>query len=265
MDPLLVTLIAVFLSSLGALFGAFFNRKTSIVCAGLTAVGVCFFNLLVGSHSVNDRWSLSRFMFAYGRPSLESGLLFASFSISIAAIVLPWRRNNKPRWYLFSVVCIMTSIVLYYAIDDSLKSWLGETKSLKLLKGDQESQIESFQITNNQRRVVCTDPEVLRDIEDRWRKHTRERRETGLYYRLTVHFRGGGSHTFSTYWDQSSVAMEPEGGDGRVPYTISLAHPISVGLKEIVSFLFSDLGKSAGTVMVLDAHEIRYEKDETVR
>src|SRR6185437_2566222 len=99
--------------------------------------------------------------------------------------------------------CCAVALVAGYGVVQLIEGWRGEQKTIALLSGEPNVRLKRLQIDYQQRRLVCTDPEVLRYLEERLRNHDPHYRELGTTYELSLSFEGGGNQSFFTYWSNS--------------------------------------------------------------
>jgi hypothetical protein len=266
MDRLLLTLSASFGFLVCSVFAAIFSREVARVFAALCIGAICCSELLTAG---SNRWNIGYLGFVPVEPSSAFGFYFGSVLLSLVAAFVPLRyedpskpRTYRLRWGLFVLVYVPMLLLVAYAAVEFIGYIGGHDKTRALLHGDKDVRLARFEIDNNQRRVICTDPEVLRYLESRMSQNERRYRESGIGYQMTVHYEGGGNHSFLADWTDHDVALYPEGGDGRVPNLILLPRPMSPRVEELIEFLMSELRISAGKVMILEPGGIRYERNE---
>lgn len=270
-EILILPLGAMALLSIGAVFAAFVNRTVAKVFAG-TAVGLAVLLLLVILAS--NRWDLGWLLFLLREASPPILVMYGSLLLSVIAVWVPLRRPGgvrpdgertpaRPRWMLFALAAGLTFAGAMYGIAKLVEGRRGEEKTGALLSGDTIVRLQRIQIDYQQRRVMCTDPEVLRYLEERFRRHEPEPDFLGTTYRLSLTYEGGGTQAFASYWtdtgDFNLFLGEPgEGGNG---HGIRLTHPRPRGVEELVNYLVKSHREVAGTVLILEAGGSRIERD----
>jgi hypothetical protein len=101
---------------------------------------------------------------------------------------------------LFALAVGITLAGAVYGIAQLVEGRRGEQKTCALLSGDMNVRLQRIQIDYQQRRVICTDPEVLRYLEERFRRHEPEPDFLGTTYQLSLTYDGGGAQAFTSYW-----------------------------------------------------------------
>jgi protein-S-isoprenylcysteine O-methyltransferase Ste14 len=262
---LLLSSVAAYLLSISAFFAAFFSRTTAGVFAGVSLVMMTLDIVLMKVSDVT-------FVDGLGFAILE---LFAA--LSIASIVLPLRRadkelpggsrlRGKPRWLFFAFACLIAILITGYFVRQLLDAELGEQKTMALLSGDESIHFDRFEIDYQQRQVICTDPEILDYLEERFLKADRDRDELGILYRLTLYYKRGGHNEIKTYFNGNFIlCLRNYHDEGMRPsHGILLTSPRAQTIDELASFLEKDYREVAGTVLILDSGTVRYERDESL-
>src|SRR5258707_12279846 len=141
--------------------------------------------------------------------------------------------------------------VCFYIYDTRL----GERKMVALLNGDQRVLITSFATKHQQRRLRCTDGEVLRCIEQAIMKHPTVMTGVGTFsYYGYFKLKGGG--TFGGYMridsngfvlSVSSLASE----EGLMTHSLLLNQPVPAKVRQVFTFLAEPHQTAAGKVLVL--------------
>jgi hypothetical protein len=252
-------------------FAAFFHRGTARVCAALSFGAAALFALLI---LMGNRWDFSWLLSVLREWSPSNRVVYSSLLLSLVAAFIPLRRaggtapdgtrgKESPRWGIFALACLTALLLLGYGVMQLIEERRGEQKTFALLAGDPSVRFERFQIDYQQRRVICTDPEVLRYLEERFRRHDRHRLELGTTYQLAIDYQGGGHHAFGTYWSESgdfSLSL-PEHGDGGPSHGILLTRPRPRPLEEMIRFLCQKEGV-AGVVLILEPGGVHRERDQ---
>lgn len=226
-ELLILPLGAMALLSLCAFFAAFFNRTATRVLAGLSLGIAGLFLLLILQ---TNRWNFEWLFFLLRQASLPFIVLYASVLLSFVAVLAPLRRGEKispsmgkeparPRWVVFGIACGVTTLLAGFGMAQLVDSWRGEWKTIALLSGDANVRLIRLQVDYQQRRLVCSDPIVLRYLEERFRKYDPNRRELGTTYQMSLSYEGGGTRSFATYWGDSGdfalfIGDAGEGGKG---------------------------------------------------
>jgi hypothetical protein len=273
-EILVLPLGAMALLSIGAVFAAFFSRTAAKVCAGV-AVGLAALLLLV--ILAENRWDLAWLLFLLREATPPILVIYGSVILSVVAVAVPLRRPGavrpdgertpaRPRWILFALALGITLAGAVYGIAQLAEGRRGEEKTRALLSGDANVRLQRIQIDYHQQRVICTDPEVLRYLEERFRRHEPEPDFLGTTYQLSLTYDGGGTQAFASYWtdtgDFNLFLGEPgEGGKG---HGIRLTHPRPRGVEELITFLVKSHRDVAGSVLILEAGGTRMERDESL-
>lgn len=257
-----------------AFFAAFFNRTVARVCASIAVVIVALFLLLILQM---NRWNFGWLFYLLAEASLPFLVLYGSALLSLVAVLAPLRyahtvladgsqTSGGPRWVLFGIACCVATLLVGYGVAQLLEGSRGEQKTIALLSGDASIRLKQIQIDYQQRRLICSDPEVLRYLEERFRTFDPNRRELGTTYRLSLAYEDGGAASFSTYWsdagDFSLFVGDP--GDGGKCHGILLTNPRPRAVDELIGFLLADHQKIAGMILMLEAGGSRVERDESL-
>jgi hypothetical protein len=273
--PLLVLALAVAgAGSVVAFFAGFFHRLTARACAvAALAADACFaFVILAG-----NRWSLDSLLRVLLTPTPLIGVVYGSALLALVAAFAPLRREGRPatggeqqrgrpRWALFALACLAAMLAVGYGVAQFAEGHRGERKTAALLAADPDVRVERFQIDHQQRRVVCTDPEVLRYLEERFRRNDRGAGGGGVSYRLTLRYETGGTHAVETTWaDDGDFSLSLSDDDGFADRVgVALARPRPAAVDELVEFLDKDWKEVKGTVLILEAGGTRRERDESL-
>ena len=132
---------------------------------------------------------------------------------------------------------------------------VGERKLVALLNGDQTLDILSFETKYQQRRVICTDRDVLGYLKKMLLKHPREMHPSrGFSYYGYITFARGGK--FGGYmcvgtdgFDISVSSQAPE--EGWMTHSVLLLPPVPEKVRQVFEFLGGLDQKDAGTVLIL--------------
>jgi hypothetical protein len=271
---LLLPLGATAALSLAAVFGAFFNRTAARACAGLAlGLGALFLLAVLAG----NRWDLGWLLFLLREPSPPMLVLCGSMLLSAIAVWAPLRRPDvarpdgrrtpgRPRWRLLGLAACLTAAGAGYGVAQLIEGHRGEWKTRALLAGDSNVRLRRVQIDYQQRRVVCTDPEVLRYLEGRFRGHEPEPQYLGTTYLLSLAYEGGGARAFVSYWADSGDfnLFLGEPGEGGRGHGIRLPRPRPRGVEELASFLVKQHDDVAGSVLILEAGGSRVERDSSL-
>jgi hypothetical protein len=143
----------------------------------------------------------------------------------------------------------------------------GVERTEALLRGDRTARLESFDISYQQRRVHCTDPEVLRYFESCFREGDPRYPNRGgmVTYLLRLEFEGGGRLEALTYWSEGGFRLympyqstdtgeEPRGSAWFQP-------PVPAPVREMIDFLNEDSPRARGQVLILEPGARRRERD----
>jgi hypothetical protein len=272
--PLIVLMLgAAVLFSLMALATAFFNRRGGITLAALALCAAAAVPLLI---LAANRWSifwLPRAM-VDGWPPLTP-LCGGAILLSLVAALVPLapdpaeaaqagavRRNRR---LVFAFVVLPLLVLLGLGGLRLAAGWRGEGKTRALLSGDEGVHLERLRIEWGQRRVICTDPQALRHLEERFRHRDDPnpifpRKRHGSYV-WTLYYEGGGSHTFLTYLYDGGVELSLDDPDGWTTHVVPLPGPLPPPLDEVIKFLHQPPDEVKGTVLIVEAQGIRREFD----
>lgn len=270
-ELLMLPLGAMLVLAVVAIFAAFFNRSVAKACAAFVWGLAALFLLVV--FSMND-WNLGWVLRLHLEVLAPFVILYCFLLLTAIAFWTPLRRPDsagpdggriagRPRWILFALALgvVAAAITLWSLHLEEGRN--GEKKAQALLAGNAVIQLKRIQIDYQQRRLICTDPKILRYLEERFRRHEPEPHYLGVTYELTLSYEGGGTQSFASYWtDAGDINLflgEPgEGGRG---HGIRLTRPRPQGVDEMVEFLAKPHGEVAGIVMILDADGIRTTRD----
>jgi hypothetical protein len=271
--PLLVLLIALgAIASLASLTTAFFSRRIARVLASLAGGAVLASGLtILATNKWDLYWLVS--VLASGLPPVL--LLWASVLLSLIAAVVPLapspdgkllaRGIVRNRWFVCLFVCIPILLLAGWGGLQINDDWVGDQKTRALVSGSQQVRFARVQIDYQQRRVICTDPVVLRYLEERFRNHGQPRNDPSTTYQLTIEYEGGGRHAFGTYWYENGFSLallDDENGDGHIG--ISLPRPLPSQVEEIVQFLGEPWRQVKGTVLVVEPGSIHRHYDQSL-
>jgi hypothetical protein len=273
-EILLLPLGATALLSVVAVFAAFFNRTAARACAGAAYGFVVLFLLIVLQM---NRWDVRWLLVVAPEAPYPFAILGGSLLLSAIAVWAPLRRPDarrpdggrvpgRPRWGFLALALCVTVVGTGYGVAQLFDGHRGEEKTRALLAGDPTVRLRRVQIDYQQRRVICTDPEVLRYLEDRIRGHEPEPDYPGTTYQLALSYDGGGAQAFASYWsdtgDFNLFLGEP--GEGGTGYGIRLTRSRPRGAEELVNFLLKPYREVAGEVLILEAAGSRIERDESL-
>ncbi len=273
-ELLLLPLGATALFALIAFFAAFFNRTAARIWELVTiAVFIVFHLLILDANHWDLEWQCKLFLEA----SPINGILDGSLLLSLAAALLPLRREDRrlpggacqkggPRWVILVPACFVVLVLAGYGVQQLGEGWQGTKKTRALLSGDTNVHFERLQIDGHQLRLICTNPVVLRYLEDRFRRADTQYQGLGVSYYLSLSFVGGGSQKFGTYWGDSGdfKIFLSDAADGGQGFAVLLTHPRPKQVDVLVRFLLGDDHLDVGTVLILDSGGSRFERDESI-
>jgi hypothetical protein len=175
------------------------------------------------------------------------------------------RAMKKVTFLCVAVLGFLFVVGFYFIYDDHA----GQQKMIALLNGDDKITITSFATKYQQRRLICSDRQILDYIQEAIRKHPAIMTNVGNFsYYGYFKFKSGG--TFSGYMgidtngfslSVSSLASE----EGFMTHSVVLTQPVPEKIKLVFAFLYEPHQSAAGTVLVLeDGKPPRKEHDETL-
>lgn len=273
-EILIVPLGAAALLSIMAVFAAFFNRTAAKLCVGGTLGIIALFLLLI---MMENRWNFGWMLFLLMEASWPFLIMYGSLLLSAVAIWAPLRRPGlirpdgtvgfgRPKWRLLLLASGITVMGTAYGVSQWIDGQRGEEKTRKLLAGDRNLLLSQMGVEYQQRRVICTDPEVLRYMEERFRTHEPDPQFLGTSYELLLTYEGGGSQAFYCYCNDTGDinVYLGEPGEGGIGHGIHFTHPRPRGVEELVSFLLKPYREVAGSVLILEAGGSRIEQDKSL-
>jgi hypothetical protein len=176
------------------------------------------------------------------------------------------RLMKKQTIIAFTVFSLMVALVSSFRIHDS---YSGERKILALLDGDASVDIERLTTMHQQRRLECSDAEVLRYLKDAMMKHPHQTLGVGGYtYAGCFKFKGGG--TFEGLMSISTNGFDLSVGsyanaEGISTHSIPLMRPVPDKVKQIFDFFDEPWQQAAGVVLILEPGKPpRREHDESL-
>ena len=273
-DALSVPIVGSMFFSVTAFLVAFFHQTAARVLSG-SAFGFAvlfLIGILEGAHG--HYWWL---LHVLRGASPVIFFLYGSLFLSAVAAWAPLRRpggvqtNSErlpatTRWRLFSAAVTIVMLGIILAMIPLFRGNIGEENARQLLSGDLNVRIERIEVDGQQRRVICTDPEVLRYLEDQFRRHEPGHNFTGWSYDLTLTFHGGGRQSFYTYWSDSGdfdffIGEPGEGGTG---HDIRLGKPRPQGVDRLVEFLRKPYEEIANSTLILEPGKSRIDRDPSL-
>jgi hypothetical protein len=265
-----LALVAAVLLSLSSLVVAFFSRRFARFLA-VSAVGcLAAFVLLILKM---NRWQYDDLPRALrAAPSVT---YFAAGALAVALVgglfpLAPKGDTPTPavKWSRRFVLTFVGFPLLCLACYGGW--WLRETqrggqKTHALLNGDPGARIKRLQLDSQMRRVICTDPAVLRYLEECFRASDSKRRARGgYYYDLTVEYEGGGRDSFYTDWFKGGVSVSPGDYDDGPRYVIAFSLPLPPDLEEVVRFLRKPHQEVQGQVLIVEPGGTHHELDRSL-
>jgi hypothetical protein len=177
-----------------------------------------------------------------------SSLLVVGYGLyrSAVAIVLPWIRRDvalKAR-AVSLLLCGFFATLIALAVNHFDSANRGETAAFAILNGDMRTRIVRMEIEGQQRKVICTDPAVLRYLEDCFRNSNRRKLPSGYSYEIKLFFEDGSRFSGDSYWCNEGFQTRVF-GDAYFPPThdIELQSPIPDTVRRMVEFL-NEMGHS---------------------
>lgn len=161
-----------------------------------------------------------------------------------SAIIMPWiRRSGTLKSRAASVLLstiVATSIGL--VADHYDFEHRGKAAAFALLNGDKRPRIVRMEIEGQQRKVICTDPAVLRYLEDCFRNCNRRELPGGYSYEIKLFFEDGTRFSGSSYWCLDGFKTRVF-ADPYFPPThdIELQSPMPDRVQRMIQFL-NDMG-----------------------
>ncbi len=273
-DILIIPFVAMLLFAWLAVFVAFFNRRPAKWLVGFAASIFSLIALLVMIENRGHFFFALETLFGYYPICLFT---YATLAMSWIALKAPLRypdvtdlqsrtTQGKPRWRWFFLLLSLTVATVGYGFWFVIDWHQGEAKTIALLAGNETVKIRSLEIRAQQRKVICTDPEVLRYLEQQFRNHEPHPDFGGTSYHLRVRYEGGGSDELSTYWPNENkfCLFVGEPGEGGKPHGIHFPKPRPKGIDEIKAFLSATIKDVAGQVLILESGKSRIENNPSL-
>ncbi|MEM9915091.1 MAG: hypothetical protein AAF911_09025 [Planctomycetota bacterium] len=138
---------------------------------------------------------------------------------------------------------------------------IASAKTAKLLAGESGPQLELIRLEYQQRRVVITDPSMLRWIESRFAEHDTTRADAGTTYRLTLDYHWGGKARYTTYWGQDGFSMSFKHSDGWPTHQVVLLPADDARVAALLTFINEPYPNAQGKVMMIDSAGVRFDFD----
>jgi hypothetical protein len=160
---------------------------------------------------------------------------------------------------------LLVALISYHVRD----FYSGERKMLALLNGDANVDIVSLTTRYQQRRLQCTDTDVLAYLKGAMMKHPPETAGAGGYtYEGCFKFKGGGTFegrmSISTNGFDLSVGSYAN-SEGIPTHSVPLLRPVPEKVKQIFAFFDEPEQFAAGTVLILQPGKPpRREHDESL-
>jgi hypothetical protein len=270
-----------------ALPAAFLSRAAGKWVALLTlgSVALCYcFVLWAGG------WDVGWLLYTLVRPDFVwyNGILLFAATVGLVAAVIPFAPSRligegmldqerkairRRRIVVFLLLGLPIIGLLGYGGWYWRETQLGRSKTVALLSGDAAIRFRRFEFDRGgQRRLICSDPEVLRYLEQRFREHGRgpANQFDGDGYQFTVWYADGGTDSFDSRVSTGGLSLSvPVTSDGRPSHALIWDYgpnyftewvaPRPPGLEEMVRFLRAD-EVPADNVLILDADGVRRER-----
>ena len=135
------------------------------------------------------------------------------------------------------------------------RSHIGEVRLVALLDGDQRVGLQSLEINGQQRRVLCTDRDVLHYFKEILTKHPRFDSALGSSYHIRIAFTDGETvnndifvHAHGFAISVNSRAVEK----GFPTHSVSLISPVPEKVRRIFDFMGEPCEKVAGTILSIE-------------
>jgi hypothetical protein len=144
--------------------------------------------------------------------------------------------------------------------------WLGEKKMVALLDGNQSINITRLEINFQQRRLFCTDTDVLRYLKEILAKHPRGMSNTGGgSYEGIFTFANGGQFkgALSIGTNGFYISIPSQAAEEAFPtHCVLLIEPVPEKVQQIFNFLNEPYQKIAGTVLILEEGKSIYTRHD---
>ncbi len=194
-------------------------------------------------------------MLAQGLGGLPSGFLLLLYLIGAVAALglfaICWALVKRHP-YAGSALLIGLCVLVAYLLGTH---YLGRSKLLALVDGDQAIRLKSLEIAGQRRRVICTDEDVLRYFEARVRGPSIGG-PSGTSYHITFRFAGGGVYTSQAFLRGDKVEIWVDWGPDteRDPPThaFHFSEPMPRHVATLLQLLNSDNNDAPGTVLTIE-------------
>ena len=165
-----------------------------------------------------------------------------------------------------TVIAGLLIVAIIIAISYYL-SGRGERNLIALLNGDKTVEILSLETKNQQRRLVCTDREVLRYITEIILKHPREITNRpsvgGIGHKCCMKFKNGGVYNgyFEVRDDSFTFSIDSQAVEESWPtHLVLLLKPVPEKVRQIFEFLNSNDKNIAGTILIVEDGKAPHKK-----
>jgi len=177
--------------------------------------------------------------------------------------------GSKLRWLTLAVFAGAFGSCSVWCGIENRRTQLGIGKTEMLLQGDPAAQLQSLEISYQQRLVRCSDPDALRYLERCIREgDKRPGLGGGVTYLLRLRFVGGGQMDAATYWSENGFRLYmpyQETDTGEEPKVrVAFKPPVPQAVMEMVAFLDCPWEEVKGVVLVIEPGGIRREFDRSL-
>ena len=142
---------------------------------------------------------------------------------------------------------------------------IAEQKMLSLLNGNPTEAIVSFETKYQQRRLICTDSEVLSYFKEIILKHPSEMTNVGgaMSYKGYFKFRSG--NTFDCYMETGTngfeISIPSLAAEESFPtHSVLLIEPVPQKVKQLFEFLNDSGQKADGTILTMEDGKTPFQK-----
>jgi hypothetical protein len=168
-------------------------------------------------------------------------------------------------------VLVPLLLILVVALSDAGSLWYaenarGEQKTQALLSGDANVHLERLRIEWGQRRVICTDPQVLGYLEARFRQYNPNpvvARDLCGSYEWTLSYQGGGRHAIMTTLYDGGILLDFD-SDFPSRHEVSFPEPRPAAVDIVVKFLHRPYQEVKGIVLIVEPQGILQKYDDSL-
>lgn len=259
--PLMLLLLGsgAIVCAVGILFGLLQASSTVAFRLGVAGVaigvlGTLFFWLVVGENLTGTGYLM----------------LFSPAVLGSAAVMLSYRRPfSRERIFVRTVGGIVIAVTVAGAAMlawNSRQTAMGTAKLLSITSGANRYQLASMEVQYQQRRLICTDPVLLAEIQRHLAGAQRSMMGSGSTYETTFRLADGGSATLHSSWgaNECSLSLGDVPEEGWPTHLIVFAEPLSEDLRKLLAFLNASNEEVAGQVLIFDGSGNRVEFDGTL-